>query len=346
MNVSEAIEKYRPVVTDPDRVAETQAMLAHFGALFHPDNLDQLTKEEFKSFLSIKNNKHWEGIHRQGNVITKDMPKLREALDILLDESRPIEDRLEILFPKGQPNFIKGLGRAVATPILAVVYPDKYGVYNSRSERGLKKLALHPDFHGEGFAQRYVAINGILNDLAQRYNLSLLELDEVFGWMTGVEAPPIGEGEEEITAQLRGQPAESLARFGVEEHLEEFLVYNWELTPLGRYYDILEEDGDIVGQQYQTPVGRIDILAREKVTRNWLVIELKKGMSSDVVIGQILRYIGWVQEHLAIDGQSVKGIIIAGDVDDKLIYALKPLPNVELLTYVVSFQLNRVDEAG
>jgi hypothetical protein len=345
MNVSEAIEKYRPVVTDPDRVTETQAMLAHFGSLFHPDNLAQLTKEEFKSFLLIKNNKHWEGIHRQGNMITKDMPKLREALGILLDESRPIEDRLEILFPKGQPNFIKGLGRAVATPLLAVVYPKKYGVYNSRSERGLKKLGLHPDFHGESFAQRYVAVNAILNDLAQRYNLSLLELDEVFGRMADVEAIP-GDEEEEVTAQLHGRPVESLARFGVEEHLEEFLVYNWELTPLGRDYGILEEDGDIVGQQYQTPVGRIDILAREKEAGNWLVIELKKGMSSDVVIGQILRYIGWVQEHLATSDQSVKGIIIAGDVDDKLIYALKPLLNVELLTYVISFQLNRVDKDG
>lgn len=344
MNVSEVIENYRPVVTDPDRVAETQAMLAQFGSLFHPDNLAQLTKEEFKSFLLIKNNKHWEGIHRQGNMITKDMPKLREALGILLDKSRPIEDRLEILFPKGQPNLIKGLGRAVATPILAVVYPDKYGVYNSRSERGLKKLGLLPDLHGESFAQRYVAINAILNDLAQRYNLSLLELDEVFGRMPDVEAPP--GREEEVTAQLQGRPIESLARFGVEEHLEEFLVYNWELTSLGRDYDILEEDGDIVGRQYQTPVGRIDILAREKETGNWLVIELKKGMSSDVVIGQILRYIGWVQEHLATNDQSVKGIIIAGDVDDKLIYALKPLPNVELLTYVISFQLNRVDKAG
>ena len=124
--------------------------------------------------------------------------------------------------------------------------------------------------------------------------------------------------------------------------MEEFLVYNWELTPLGRD----EEDGDIVGQQYQTSIGRIDILAREKATGNWLVIELKKGLSSDVVVGQILRYIGWVQEHLATDDQSVKGIIIAGDVDDKLIYALKSSPNVELLTYTVSFQLNRVGEAG
>lgn len=343
MNVSEAIEKYRPVVTDPDRVAETQAMLAHFGSLFHPDNLAQLTKERFKSFLLIKNNKHWDGIHRQGNIITRDMPRLREALSVLLDESRPIEERLEDLFPKNRPNYIKGLGRAVATAILAVVYPDKYGVYNSRSERGLKKLGLHPDFHGESFAQRYVAINEILNDLAQRYNLSLLELDEIFGWMAGVEPLP---DEEDITAQLQGQPVESLARFGVEEHLEEFLVYNWELTPLGRDYDILEEDGDIIGQQYQTPVGRIDLLAREKGTGNWLVVELKKGMSNDVVIGQILRYIGWVQEHLATDGQSVKGIIIAGDVDDKLVYALKPLPNVELLTYVISFQLNRVDKTG
>jgi hypothetical protein len=346
MNVSEVIEKYRSVVTDPDRVAETQAMLAHFGSLFHPDNLDQLTKEKFKSFLLFKNNKHWHGIHRQGSMITEDMPRLREALGILLDETRSIEDRLEELFPNNRPNYIKGLGRAVATPILAVVYPDKYGVYNSRSERGLRRLGLHPDSHGESFAQRYVAINGILNDLAQRYNLSLLELDEVFGWMAGVEAPPIGEGEEEVTAQLQGQPVESLARFGVEEHLEEFLVYNWELTPLGRDYDLFEEDGDIVGQQYQTTVGRIDILAREKATGNWLVIELKKGMSSDVVIGQILRYIGWVQEHLATNDQSVKGIIIAGDVDDKLIYALKPLLNVELLTYTISFQLNRVDKAG
>ncbi len=345
MNVSEVIEKYRPIVTDPDRAAETQAMLAHFGSLFRPDNLSRLTREEFKSFLLIKNNKHWEGIHRQGNMVTKDMPRLREALGILLDETRPIKERLEVLFPKNRPSYIKGLGRAVATPILAVVYPDKYGVYNSRSEWGLKTLGLYPKFHGESFAQRYVAINGILNDLAERYNLSLLELDEIFGRLADAEIPS-DEDEEKITAQLQGQPIENLARFGVEKHLEDFLVYNWDLTPLGRDYDIVEKDGDVVGQQYRTPVGQIDILAREKATGDWLVIELKKGISSDVVIGQILRYIGWVQEHLATGDQSVKGIIIAGDVDDKLIYALKPLPNVELLTYVVSFQLNRVDEAG
>jgi hypothetical protein len=40
------------------------AMLAYFGTLFHPDNLAHLTKEEFKSFLLIKNNKHWEEIQR------------------------------------------------------------------------------------------------------------------------------------------------------------------------------------------------------------------------------------------------------------------------------------------
>jgi hypothetical protein len=342
MDVSEAIEEYRGIVTAPDRKAETRAMVARYGPMFHPDNLSQLTREGFKSFLLFKNNKHWTGINRQSNMITTDMGKLREALGILLDESRAIGDRLEEVFPKGQPNLIKGLGRAVATPILAVAYPDKYGVYNSRIEQGLKTLGLHPIFHGESFARRYAEINGILNDLSQRYNLTLLELDEIFGWMADAETGDGGEGEGG-TLQVGGQSVESLARFGVEEHLEEFLVFNWEKTPLGARYDLLVEDGDIVGQQYRTPVGRVDILAREKGTGNWLIVELKKGASSDVVVGQVLRYIGWVQEHLAEEPECVNGMIIAGEVDEKLKYALKALPHVDLQTYVVSFQLTNVD---
>ena len=88
--------------------------------MFHPGNLNAFTKDDFKSFLLIKNNEHWEGIHRQGNMITQDMDKLRNALKILLDETKPLKKRLDFLFPKNKPNYIKGLGRTIVTPILRI----------------------------------------------------------------------------------------------------------------------------------------------------------------------------------------------------------------------------------
>ena len=131
-------------------------------------------------------------------------------------------------------------------------------------------------------------------------------------------------------------------RFSVEKHLEDFLVYNWEKTSLALRYDLLEEDGDITGQQYRTSVGPIDLLVREKETGDWVVIALKKGRGSDAVVGEALPYIGWVQENLASGGECVTGIVIAGDVDDRLRYALKPVDNVRLLTYSLQFGLEEV----
>ena len=73
--------------------------------------------------------------------------------------------------------------------------------------------------------------------------------------------------------------------FALEKHLEDFLVKNWHHTELGKLYDIYEEDGEIVGQQYPSDTGPIDILAICKDKKAILVVELKKGRVSDVVIG-------------------------------------------------------------
>jgi len=79
--------------------------------------------------------------------------------------------------------------------------------------------------------------------------------------------------------------------------------------------------------------------------KEFVVIELKKGRSSDVVIGQILRYMGWVKEHLAVndyDHYDVRGIVISKEKDDRLEYALKMLPKVNVFLYSVSFELKKV----
>lgn len=164
---------------------DEQEVIANYGELFNPDNIDSLTSEDFKSFLLFENNRHWKGISRTENLITIDMARLREALKILLNESQPLEERLDVLFPQNKPNYIKGMGKAIATPILLVVYPDKYGVWNEPSQQGLKQLNLLPQFsRGASFADKYIKINKVLNDLASQYNLSLWQVDRVLGELT------------------------------------------------------------------------------------------------------------------------------------------------------------------
>jgi restriction system protein len=113
-----------------------------------------------------------------------------------------------------------------------------------------------------------------------------------------------------------------VAAFAMEKHLEDFLVQNWAATELGRDFEIYSEDGEIVGQQYLTDSGPLDILAVSKDKKRLLVVELKKGRASDVVVGQTLRYMGYVKEELAEPGQIVEGAIVALEDDGRIRRAL------------------------
>ena len=126
--------------------------------------------------------------------------------------------------------------------------------------------------------------------------------------------------------------------FALEKHLEDFLVANWNQTPLGKKYDIYKDEENF-GQQFPTDTGPIDILAISKDKKEVLVVELKKGRASDSVVGQIQRYMGYVTEFVAEDNQQVKGVIIALDEDQRIKFALKVAPNIEFYRYEVKFDL-------
>jgi restriction system protein len=127
--------------------------------------------------------------------------------------------------------------------------------------------------------------------------------------------------------------------FALEKHLEDFLIANWKSTELSKSYDIYEDEGEIVGQQYMTDTGPIDILAISKDRKELLVIELKKGRVSDVVVGQIQRYMGYAKEELCEEGQTVKGLIIGLEDDNKLRRALSVTTGIDFYRYKVDFQL-------
>lgn len=97
----------------------------------------------------------------------------------------------------------------------------------------------------------------------------------------------------------------------------------------------------MVGQQYPSDTGPIDILAISRNKKEIVVIELKKGRASDAVIGQVQRYMGYVKEELAEKNQSVRGIIIAFEDDVNIRRALSVAQNIDFYTYKVHFRLEK-----
>ena len=125
--------------------------------------------------------------------------------------------------------------------------------------------------------------------------------------------------------------------FLLEKHLEDYIIRNWTNIELNKDYDIHKENNKLC-TQYSTGSGPLDILAISKDKKEFLVIELKKGRASDVVMGQIQRYMGHIKNNLAGD-KDVKGLIIALEDDKNLRDALSVAPNIKFMKYEVSFKL-------
>lgn len=153
-----------------------------------------------------------------------------------------------------------------------------------------------------------------------------MELDRLIGQIT---AP---------TPVASDSTVEDPTVFALEKHLQEFLVHNWEQTELGKRYQIYSDENSD-GQQVKADDGYIDILAVSKDRKELLVVELKKGRASDVVVGQIQRYMGYVLDELAKPDQKVRGVIIALENDQRIRRALRVTQNIEFFRYEVSFRL-------
>jgi hypothetical protein len=137
---------------------------------------------------------------------------------------------------------------------------------------------------------------------------------------------------------------ESAESFALERQLEQFLLENWDRTPLAKDWAIFTTPDDPeAGNQCPTDIGRIDILAVHKTQPRFLVVELKRNQGTDQTVGQALRYVGWVKKHLAKDGQSVEALIIAHKAEKAAHYAMLTLPNVAMMTYEVEFRLKELE---
>lgn len=153
----------------------------------------------------------------------------------------------------------------------------------------------------------------------------------------------IRDVEEILTFDEREDNRQEHSSFALEKHLEDFIVENWHRTKFGNFYEIYQQDGELVGRQFPTGAGPCDILALSKDRNEFLVIEMKKGRASDKVIGQLARYMGAIKIKVAQPYQEVRGCIVAYEDDENLRYALSVVPNIDLYTYKISFDLEKVE---
>lgn len=150
----------------------------------------------------------------------------------------------------------------------------------------------------------------------------------------------IGERETSLIEHIATtKDIESQTEFALETHLEEFIYQNWEKINWGKFLELYQVD-DQNGRQFPAGTWSIDFLAVDKNDSHLVVVELKRGKTSDATVGQILRYMNWVKENIATIGQQVRGIIIAREVDEALRYAVMSLSTIEVMTYSVSFKLH------
>lgn len=119
--------------------------------------------------------------------------------------------------------------------------------------------------------------------------------------------------------------------FALESHLRDYLAKN--LNSIIKVGSQLS----IVGVEYSTDVGPIDLLARN-AQGDYYVFELKLDRGADAALGQLLRYMGWCRKHLSQERQ-VFGIILAAEISEKLRYAATQVPNVTLLEYELQFRV-------
>lgn len=169
------------------------------------------------------------------------------------------------------------------------------------------------------YLERYVTDGAYIEFASQK---------EFFSWMSASGLFPTksvaldvyidrGDIEASILAKKQlGTPAREVTKFKRMMISEKTLEDNIEAN-LAIVGNAIQRKLRLVGRQYETTVGPIDILARDQSLGQYVVIELKKGRSADRVFGQISRYMGWVRENLA-DGTAVAGVIVAQTIDAKL----------------------------
>lgn len=230
--------------------------------------------------------------------------------------------------------------------------PKRFNVVIPREDGGVELypmrewLRAHPERFPEGMNSGN-SNSHRLRDGLRRLGWSAQETD------TEVQLIPPGSAafEGTVEAVLGSDESETdddgaderSATFGLEYQLRDFLAQNLSTIRVdGRQLSLYVDSAGRNGVEYQTGVGRIDILAVDEEGK-FVVFELKRAQTPDYTIGQLARYMGWIKQTIG-QGTVVRGVVVAKVISENLRYCVAVVPNVSLFEYEVKFELKPVNE--
>jgi hypothetical protein len=239
------------------------------------------------------------------------------------------EDQTQALSLKAAYDFGKahGLEREVSEIRDMVIEWDLS--YTSSLRRGyIVELFERKDLFEQFKREHWTFGNTPAGERKRSWYLRIKARYEAF--LSGNELEPEGERADEQP------PSDASLEFALEAHLRDFLAKNLDRIEQGLR---LHSSPENRGVEYPVDGGRIDILAVDW-NGKYVVIELKLSQGRNKALGQLLYYMGWVDQRLG--NGPCRGFIIASEITEDLTIAVARVPGVSLAKYKMNFAIEPV----
>lgn len=256
------------------------------------------------------------------NLYEKGLPDFNARLRTLLFGQEPLANRIDPFFE------LRGVAKMTMSHFLCAFNPSEYPLVTSltfdvldldstqlsiASRQSLAENNISPQNYHE-LTTDYLRDAIIFREIKNILNLeSYFQVNNLL-WKAHV--------------QRAGGEIEPIPSVSLEADLRRHLAKNvWQI-----------EDGlTLIGEKYRLgDTGwEIDILCKDRRDCH-VVVETKKGREGDKVVGQTLRYMGWLKKN---ENKKVRGIIIVSEPDEKLDYAVAATDNIRVKYYKVKFDI-------
>jgi hypothetical protein len=137
--------------------------------------------EDFRQFLYFKINLSWTTLYRSGLAALSDPERLWKMLTFIQNESIDIQTRVRGAL-EGE-YYTRGVGKNILTALLHTFNPDRYGVWNSRTEDTLKLIRRTPKAASDT-GKKYLAVNEELIKLGKELDTDLTTIDGLMWYVS------------------------------------------------------------------------------------------------------------------------------------------------------------------
>ena len=122
--------------------------------------------------------------------------------------------------------------------------------------------------------------------------------------------------------------------FTTEYVIQRAILTNWERMPWGARYDVVQDEFPVDGGLTSR---RIDILARDRVTGDWLVIELKRAEANLAAVRQVTGYLLALGRRDDFAHGRLEGVLVA----ERISPSVRKLAEAEgVEAYEITWPLN------